>query len=93
MIDTTIHFYDGLRYKKTPVSLIVLNEMPRIVIPPDPELLIKLDTTTSFVIPVYGGFNNVRVELAKNRIGIDPTSYASAVKIAQPYHIYLKNKN
>jgi len=92
MIDTTIHFHDGLRYKKTPVSLIVLNEMPRIVIPPDPELLIKLDTTTSFVIPVYGGFNNVRVELAKNRIGIDPTSYASAVKIAQPYHIYLKNK-
>ncbi|MGB1041584.1 MAG: hypothetical protein ACPGVD_11975, partial [Flavobacteriales bacterium] len=88
MIDTTIHFYDGLRYKPIPID--IKDEMPKMVTIPKKELPIEIDTTNCTIMSKYGGFKNVKAELISNRIGIDNNNDQTKNRIAHSFGIYPK---
>ncbi len=92
MIDTTIHFYDGLRYKPEPIPFVIQDEMPKMGFIPQKVIPIFVDTTSNILMENYGGFNKVKAELITTRIGILRNGLPANNVITEAYKFQLKKE-
>lgn len=91
LIDTVIHFYDGLRYKAFPIAELK-DEMPHPVLISKKEIPVKFDTTNACLIAEYGGFKNVKAELIINRLGIETDGNPNEMILGKQFDFRIREK-
>lgn len=91
LIDTVIHFYDGLKYKALPITELK-DEMSHPVVIPKKELPFKFDTTNICSISEYGGFKNVKAELIINRLGIETDGNPNEIILGERFNFRIREK-